>query len=47
MSKAKESRREATGHADVHDMPKKRAAKKPLAKKTAAKKTARKPRKSA
>ncbi|MGV9552828.1 non-homologous end joining protein Ku [Streptomyces ardesiacus] len=47
VSKAKESRREATGHADVHDMPKKRAAKKPLAKKTAAKKTARKPRKSA
>ncbi|MFJ3025999.1 Ku protein [Streptomyces tendae] len=47
VSKAKESRREATGHADVHDMPKKRAAKKPPAKKTAAKKTARKPRKSA
>jgi DNA end-binding protein Ku len=47
VSKAKESRGEDTGHADVHEMPKKRAAKKQPAKKTTAKKTARKPRKSA
>ncbi|MFK4801601.1 Ku protein [Streptomyces sp. MPA0124] len=48
VSKAKESRGEGTGeHADVHEMPKKRAAKKQPAKKTPAKKTARKPRKSA
>ncbi|MFE1586995.1 Ku protein [Streptomyces sp. NPDC058737] len=48
VSKAKESRGEDTGaHADVHEMPKKRAAKKTPAKKAAAKKTARKPRKSA
>ncbi|WP_109030190.1 non-homologous end joining protein Ku [Streptomyces rubrogriseus] len=46
VSKAKESRGENAEHADVHEMPKKRAVKKP-AKKTAAKKTARKPRKSA
>ncbi|MBZ6290450.1 non-homologous end joining protein Ku [Streptomyces olivaceus] len=48
VSKAKESRGEDTGeHADVHKLPKKRAAKKQPAKKTAAKKTARKPKKSA
>ncbi|MFE2457536.1 Ku protein [Streptomyces sp. NPDC059402] len=47
VSKAKESRGEHADHADVHEMPKKRAAKKTPAKKTAAKKTARKPRKSA
>ncbi|MGV9588316.1 non-homologous end joining protein Ku [Streptomyces tendae] len=47
VSKAKESRGEAAGHADVHEMPKKRAAKKAPAKKTAEKKTARKPQKSA
>lgn len=46
VSKAKESRGETGGHADVHEMPK-RAAKKQPAKKTAAKKPARKPRKSA
>ncbi|MFD5221322.1 Ku protein [Streptomyces tendae] len=47
VSKAKQSRGETGGHADVHEMPKKRAAKKQPAKKAAAKKTARKPRKSA
>ncbi|MFH8531466.1 Ku protein [Streptomyces tendae] len=47
VSKAKESRGETAEHADVHEMPKKRAAKKQPAKKSAAKKTARKPRKSA
>lgn len=47
VSKARESRGENAEHADVHEMPKKRAAKKQPAKKTPAKKTARKPRKSA
>ncbi|MBZ6207574.1 Ku protein [Streptomyces olivaceus] len=48
VSKAKESRGEDAGeHADVHELPKKRAAKKQPTKKTAAKKTARKPKKSA
>ncbi|WHM30155.1 Ku protein [Streptomyces sp. BPPL-273] len=47
VSKAKASRGEGMGDADVHEMRKKRAAKKQPAKKTAAKKTARKPRKSA
>ncbi|MBZ6102653.1 Ku protein [Streptomyces olivaceus] len=47
VSKAKESRGEDAGQADVHEMPKKRAAKKQPTKKTAAKKTARKPKKSA
>lgn len=48
VSKAKASRGENIGeHADVHEMPKKRAAKKAPAKKTAAKKTARKPKRSA
>lgn len=47
VSKAKESRGEDTGHADVHEMPKKRVAKKAPAKKAAARKTARKPKKSA
>ncbi|AKZ59987.1 Non-homologous end joining protein Ku [Streptomyces ambofaciens ATCC 23877] len=48
VSKAKATRGEDTGgHADVHEMPKKRTAKKGPAKKTAAKKTARKPRRSA
>ncbi|MEU9521764.1 Ku protein [Streptomyces sp. NPDC048224] len=48
VSKARETRGEDTGeHADVHEMPKKRAAKKAPAKKTTAKKTARKSRKSA
>ncbi|MFD8899845.1 non-homologous end joining protein Ku [Streptomyces ardesiacus] len=42
VSKAKQSRGEDGGHADVHEMPKKQPAKK-----TAVKKTARKPRKSA
>ncbi|MFF9458068.1 non-homologous end joining protein Ku [Streptomyces flaveolus] len=46
VAKAKEARSDG-GHADVHEMPTKRAAKKAPAKKTAAKKTARKPRKSA
>ncbi|MCG8971387.1 Ku protein [Streptomyces sp. CL12-4] len=46
VAKAKASRSDG-GHAEVHDMPTKRAAKKASAKKTAAKKTARKPRKSA
>lgn len=47
VSKAKDARGENGAHADVHEMPKKRAAKKQPAKKTAAKKTARKPKKSA
>ncbi|GGQ83620.1 non-homologous end joining protein Ku [Streptomyces flaveolus] len=46
VAKAKEARADG-GHADVHEMPIKRAAEKAPAKKTAAKKTARKPRKSA
>ncbi|MDU0301924.1 Ku protein [Streptomyces sp. PAL114] len=44
VAKAKASRSDG-GHADVHDMPTKRATNKAPAKKTAAKKTARKPRK--
>jgi DNA end-binding protein Ku len=46
VAKAKASRSDG-GHADVHEMPTKRATNKAPAKKTAAKKTARKPRKSA
>ncbi len=46
VAKAKASRSDG-GHAEVHDMPTKRAVKTAPAKKTAAKKTARKPRKSA
>ncbi|MFF6969374.1 Ku protein [Streptomyces anthocyanicus] len=43
VSKAKQTRSEGAGHADVHEMPKKRAAKKQPAKKAVAKKAARKP----
>ncbi|WP_435607040.1 Ku protein [Streptomyces ardesiacus] len=46
VSKAKESRGEDPGHADVHDMPK-RTAKKQPAKKATAKKASRKPRRTA
>ncbi|MFH8533262.1 Ku protein [Streptomyces tendae] len=46
VSKAKESRGEGPGHADVHDMPK-RAVKKRSAKEATAKRAARKPRRTA
>ncbi|MEV5762833.1 hypothetical protein AB0L61_39465 [Streptomyces tendae] len=46
VSKAKESRGEDPGYADVHDMPK-RAAKKQSAKKATVKKASRKPRRTA